>query len=105
MAIRKQKGAAFVFYRFVETIKAQCKSFNSPQDEELKHQAKEMEQRLAVLNLFERFLETAPQVILQSYILIWHPRDSGSFKGAIFWTKGIALSVFHLFAHITVGEL
>ena len=84
MSIRKQKGAAFVFYRFIETIKAQYKSFKSPGNEELKRQAKEMEQRLAILNLFERFIESAPQMMLQSYIVIMTSLVVGSFKGELF---------------------
>ena len=84
MSIRKQKGAVFLFYRFIETIKAQYKSFNSPGNGELKRQAKEMEQRVAILNLFESFIESAPQLILQSYILIMTSRVVGSFKGELF---------------------
>ena len=65
-------------------IKAQYKSFKSPEIGELKRQAKEMEQRVAILNLFERFIESAPQLILQSYILIMTSNVVGSFKGELF---------------------
>ena len=86
MSIRKHKGAAFVFYRFIETIIAQYKSFKSPGNEELKRQAKELEQRVAILNLFERFIESAPQMLLQVYILTMTSTslDVGSFKGELF---------------------
>ena len=76
--------AVFVFYRFIDTIIAQRESRKSPKNENLKCKAKDMEQRLALQNLFERFMESAPQLILQLYILFVAGIDAGTFKGEIY---------------------
>jgi len=65
-------------------LNAQYKSRKSPTSQDLKQKAKEMEQGMALLCLFESFLESAPQVILQLYILTLTGMDTKTFKGEIY---------------------
>ena len=50
-------------------LNTQRQSRANPDNEELYDKVLKMERHLAVLTLFESFLESAPQLILQLYIL------------------------------------
>jgi len=68
-----------VFYRFIDTIVTQIKSLGLPAKDVTDAIAKG--QRLALLNVFESFLESAPQLLLQLYILSVTGMDTGTHKG------------------------